>query len=113
LHSAERTLTLAHRSVFEAPSLQLGVENKDPTGSEPGLLPTVGLSLPLPLFNWNGGAAAAAAAARGRARAGLGLGRRGTAAASARARREGPAALARLQRDARLLAGGDRGAAVS
>src|SRR2546430_9528564 len=72
LRSAERSLTLAHRSVFEAPSLQLGVENKDPTGSEPGLLPTVGLSLPLPLFNWNGGAAgpaaaapAAAAAARG------------------------------------------------
>src|SRR5438105_13890542 len=69
LHSAERTLTLAHRSVFEAPSLQLGVENKDPTGSEPGLLPTVGLSLPLPLFNWNGGAAAQAAAARDRAQA--------------------------------------------
>src|SRR5256886_4349648 len=65
LRSAERSLTLAHRSVFEAPSLQLGVENKDPTGSEPGLLPTIGLSLPLPLFNWNGGAAAQAAAARG------------------------------------------------
>jgi len=113
LHSAERTLTLAHRSVFEAPSLQLGVENKDPTGSEPGLLPTVGLSLPLPLFNWNGGAAAQAAAARDRAQAALDLVRRETDAAIARARRERTAALARLERDARLLASADRVAAIS
>jgi len=113
LHSAERTLTLAHRSVFEAPSLQLGVENKDPTGSEPGLLPTVGLSLPLPLFNWNGGAAAQAAAARDRAQAELDLVRRETDAAIARARRERTAALARLERDARLLASADRVAAMS
>ena len=113
LHSAERTLTLAHRSVFEAPSLQLGVENKDPTGSEPGLLPTVGLSLPLPLFNWNGGAAAQAAAARDRAQAELDLVRRETDAAIARARRERTAALARLARDARLLASADRVAAIS
>ena len=113
LHSAERTLTLAHRSVFEAPSLQLGVENKDPTGSEPGLLPTVGLSLPLPLFNWNGGAAAQAAAARDRAQTALDLVRRETGAAIARARRERTAALARLERDARLLASADRVAAMS
>ena len=113
LHSAERTLTLAHRSVFEAPSLQLGVENKDPTGSEPGLLPTVGLSLPLPLFNWNGGAAAQAAAARDRAQAELDLVRRETDAAIARARRERTAALARLERDARLLASADRVDAMS
>src|SRR2546427_3279803 len=66
LRSAERTLTLAHRSVLGAPSLQLGVENGDPTGSEPGLLPTVGLSLPLPLFNWNGGAPPPAAPPPGR-----------------------------------------------
>src|SRR2546425_2609874 len=77
LRSAERALTLAHRSVFGAPSLQLGVENGDPTGSEPGVLPTVGLSLPLPLFNWNGGIAAQATAARDRARAELDLVRRG------------------------------------
>src|SRR5439155_16601484 len=73
LRSAERALTLAHRSAFGAPSLQLGVENGDPTGSEPGVLPTVGLSLPLPLFNWNGGVAAQATAARDRARAELDL----------------------------------------
>ena len=113
LRSAERSLTLAHRSVFEAPSLQLGVENKDPTGSEPGLLPTIGLSLPLPLFNWNGGAAAQAAAARDRAQTALDLVRRETGAAIARARRERTAALARLERDARLLASADRVAAMS
>src|SRR2546425_8783315 len=66
LRSAERALTLAHRSVFGAPSLQLGVEHGDPTGSEPGVLPTVGLSLPLPLFHWNGGARAGAPGAGGR-----------------------------------------------
>ena len=113
LRSAERTLTLAHRSVLGAPSLQLGVENGDPTGSEPGLLPTVGLSLPLPLFNWNGGAAAQATAARDRAQAELDLVRRDTDAQIARARRERTAALARLERDARLLASADRVAAMS
>ena len=113
LHSAERSLTLTHRSAFAAPSLQVGVENRDPTGSEPGLLPTVGLSLPLPLFNWNGGAAAQAAAARDRAQAELDLVRRETDAAIARARRERTAALARLERDARLLASADRVAAMS
>src|SRR5437879_12042852 len=71
LRSAERALTLAHRSAFGAPSLQLGVENGDPTGSEPGVLPTIGLSLPLPLFNWNAGVAAQATAAPARARAEL------------------------------------------
>src|SRR5207245_5112983 len=113
LRAARRALTLAHRSAFGAPSLQLGVENKDPTGSEPGLLPTIGLSLPLPLFNWNGGAAAQAAAARDRAQTALDLVRRETDAAIARARRERTAALARLERDARLLASADRVAAMS
>ena len=113
LRSAERALTLAHRSAFGAPSLQLGVENGDPTGSEPGVLPTIGLSLPLPLFNWNGGAAAQAAAARDRAQAELDLVRRETDATIARARRERTAALARLERDARLLASADRVAAMS
>src|SRR6059036_2698693 len=61
LRSAERTLTFVHRSLF-APSFEVGVESKDPTGSEPGLLPTFGISLPIPLFNWSGGGGARAAA---------------------------------------------------
>src|SRR5260221_4438741 len=70
--ASERTLSLAHRSAFAAPSLQVGFDNDDP-GGQRGLLPTVGLSLPLPLFNWNGGEVRQAAAARDRAQARLGL----------------------------------------
>jgi len=111
LRSAERTLTLAHRSVFAAPSFQVGVERGDPT--QGGALPTVGFSLPLPLFNWNGGEVAQAAAARDRAQASLELVRRETAAELARAQRSLAAAEARLDRDRRLLASADRVAAMS
>ena len=113
LRATERALTFAHRSLFAAPSLQVGVENRDPTGAEHGLLPTVGLSFPLPLFNWNGGEVTQAAAARDRARAELDLVRRETGAAISRARRELAAGRARLGRDARLLASADRVAAMS
>ncbi len=111
LRSAERTLTLAHRSVFAAPSFQVGVERGDPT--QGGALPTVGFSLPLPLFNWNGGGVAQAAAARDRAQASLELVRRETAAELARAQRSLAAAEARLERDRRVLASADRVAAMS
>ena len=112
LRSAERTLTFVHRSLF-APSFEIGVESRDPTGSEPGLLPTFGISLPIPLFNWSGGEAAQAAAARDRARAQLDLVRRETAASVARSRRELAAALARVRRDEDILASADRVAAMS
>ena len=112
LRSSERALALAHRSVFAAPSLQVGFDNGDP-GGERGLLPTVGLSLPLPLFNWNGGEVRQAAAARDRAQAGLDLVRRETGAEQARARRGFTLALARLERDRRLLSSADRVAAMS
>ena len=113
LRSAERALTFAHRSLFAAPSLQVGLENRDPTGAERGLLPTIGLSFPIPLFNWNGGEITQAAAARDRAQAELDLVRRESGASVARARRELAAGLARLGRDARLLASADRVAAMS
>src|SRR5438093_8751903 len=112
LRAAERALTFVHRSLF-APSFEVGVEAKDPTGSEPGLLPTFGISLPIPLFNWSGGEAAQAAAARDRARAELDLVRRETAASVARSRRELAAALARVRRDEDILASADRVAAMS
>jgi cobalt-zinc-cadmium efflux system outer membrane protein len=105
-------LTLAHRSVFAAPSLQVGFDNNDP-GGQPGLLPIVGLSLPLPLFNWNGGEVRQAAAARDRAQAGLDLARRTTGAELARARRGFTLARARLERDRGLLSSADRVAAMS
>src|SRR2546422_1524291 len=85
LRSEQRALTLAHRSVFAAPSLQVGVENGDPT--QGGALPTIGLSLPLPLFNWNGGESAPAPAARAPAPANTEVLGRGTRAAPAPAHR--------------------------
>ena len=113
LRATERALTFAHRSLFAAPSLTVGIENRDPTGAERGLLPTVGLSFPIPLFNWNGGEVTQATAARDRARAQLDLVRREAGASVARAGRELAAGRARLGRDARLLASADRVAAMS
>jgi outer membrane protein, heavy metal efflux system len=113
LRSTERALTLAHRSVFPSPSLQVGVETGDP-GEPPGtLLPTVGLTLPLPLFHWNGGEIGQARAARDRAQANLDLTRRESAADVARARRGLAAAIERVARGRRLLASADRVAAMS
>ena len=110
--ASERALTLAHRSLFAAPSLQVGFDNGDP-GGQRGLLPMVGLSLPLPLFNWNGGEVRQAAAARDRAQASLDLVRRETGAEQARVRRGFALALVRLERDRRLLSSADRVAAMS
>jgi outer membrane protein, heavy metal efflux system len=112
LRSADRALTLAHRSVFASPSLQVGVERGDPTGTN-GPLPTIGLSLPLPLFNWNGGEVALARAARDRAQATLDLVRRQTESEISRARRDLLQALTRVARDRRLLASADRVATMA
>src|SRR2546422_3448580 len=106
LRSSERALTLAHRSVFAAPSLQVGFDNDDP-GGQRGLLPTVGLSLPLPLFNWNGGEVRQAAAARDRAEARLDLVRRGTGAELGPGGAAVARALGRLERGRRLLPSAD------
>jgi len=113
LSSEQRGLTLAHRSLMPAPSLQVGIERSDPAEPSGTLLPTVGLSLALPFFNWNGGEIAQARAARDRAQADLDLTRREAAADLSRARRGLVAALARLARDRRLLASADRVAGMS
>src|SRR2546428_1051077 len=76
LRSSERALTLAHRSVLPAPSLQAGVDQGDPTGPS-GLLPMIRVSLSLPPFNRNGGGLAPATAARDPAPAELRPGGRG------------------------------------
>jgi len=113
LRSAERGLTLAHRSVFAAPSLQVGIERGDPTAPAGTVLPTIGLSWPFPLFSWNGGEIRQARALRDRAQAQLDLTRRESAADMSRARRVLAAALERVARDRRLLASADRVAAMS
>ena len=113
LSSEQRALTLAHRSLMPAPSVQVGIERSDPAEPSGTLLPTVGLSLALPFFNWNGGEIAQARAARDRAQADLDLTRREAAADLSRARRGLVAALTRLARDRRLLASADRVAGMS
>ena len=113
LRSEEHALTLSHRGVLPAPSIQGGVERGDPADPTGAALPTVGVTFALPLFSWNGGAIAQARAARDRAAATLELTRRQSDADIARARRGSAAALARVTRDRRLLASADRVAAVS
>jgi len=71
LTATQSTLDVERRRPIPAPTVQVGLEGGDPTGAEPGLLPTVGLTIPLPLFNQNGGAIALAEANRVRAEAEL------------------------------------------
>lgn len=111
LRSQERTLSLAHRNAFPAPSFQVGVEFGDPT--QRGSLPTFGLALPIPLFHRNGGEVAQARAARERARAELDLARREQDAELQSARRVFAVARIRVTRDRALLAGADQVAAMS
>ena len=111
--SADAGLALARRSVFASPSLMLGFDNHDPSGTEPGLLPTFGLALTVPLLSWNRGEIAAAAAARDRARAELDLARRESDAAVAQARRDLAVATQKVARDRSLVASADRVAAMS
>lgn len=111
LRSQERTLSLAHRNAFPAPSFQVGVEFGDPT--QRGSLPTFGLALPIPLFHRNGGEVAQARAARERARAELDLARREQDAELQSARRVFAVARTRVMRDRALLAGADQVAAMS
>ena len=111
LRSQERTLSLAHRNAFPAPSFQVGVEFGDPT--QTGSLPTFGLALPIPLFHRNGGEVAQARAARERARAELDLARRAQDAELQSAQRVFAVARTRVTRDRALLAGADQVAAMS
>jgi cobalt-zinc-cadmium efflux system outer membrane protein len=112
LTAAERTLTLARSVNVLSPSVQVGIERGDPTGSEPGVLPTFGISLPLPLFNWNGGAVTRARAERDAAAARLDATSRAAVAERSRAVGERTVALARARRDAGLVASADSVAAM-
>jgi cobalt-zinc-cadmium efflux system outer membrane protein len=67
LTAAELGIALQKRSTYVLPSISVGVEFGDPTGSEPGYLPLIGLSVPLPIFNRNQGPIAEARAERDRA----------------------------------------------
>jgi len=111
LTAADLSVRLQRRSLFTPFSLQGGVEWGDP--GTPGLLPTVGVSIPLPLLNRNRGPIAQAEAERERARAELSLALFQTQATIGRARRERAVALEKLQRDLVLVESANRIAAMS
>ena len=113
LTAADLTVRLERRNVFGSPAVLAGIETHDPTGGEPGILPTFGFSIPIPLLNRNGGPIAQAQAVRTRASAELTLARLETSARIARALRERTAFLARVARDQQLLASANRVAAMS
>ncbi len=113
LEAANRSYSLERRNLFATPSLQAGIEGGDPTGQEPGALPLFGISLPLPLFDRHGGAIAGAAAARERARAQLAVATRESDGERLRTARQRALAVARAQRDHRLLASADTVARMS
>jgi cobalt-zinc-cadmium efflux system outer membrane protein len=114
LQAAELAVTRERRSVFGAPSVQVGVEWGDPGFDPPNqLLPTVGLSIPLPLFNRNGGPVAQAQAERDRARAELASARLLARQRLIEALRERESLRARVARDQDLVVRAERVAAKS
>jgi cobalt-zinc-cadmium efflux system outer membrane protein len=113
LEAARLAARVQRRFVFGTPALMLGFETGDPTGSEPGVLPTFGIALPLPLFNLNRGPVRLAEAEQERARAELNLVQAMAKADIARTRRELSIAQSKLARDRTLVTSATRVAAMS
>ncbi len=113
LEAASLTTTLEQRSVFGTLGIVAGIETGDPSGGEPGRLPTFGLAVPLPLFNRNRGPIAQARAGEARARAELTFADVQSRAELVRAQREWRAASAKVARDRQLVTQADRVAAMA
>jgi cobalt-zinc-cadmium efflux system outer membrane protein len=113
LTAAEYSLRLQRRSIWSWPSLEGGVETRDPSGDQRGLLPTVGVAIPLPLLNRNRGPILSASADRERARAEVALARLESRGRILRSLRERDVALGKIARDQRLLESGNRVVAMS
>ncbi|MDQ2667263.1 MAG: TolC family protein [Gemmatimonadota bacterium] len=103
LQATELGVALQQRSVFVLPSISIGVEFGDPSGSEPGYLPLIGLSVPLPLFNRNQGPIAEARAERDRAIAQLSAARLESRQRLIESVREREQLIARIARDRDLV----------
>jgi outer membrane protein, heavy metal efflux system len=103
VESATYSIRHERRSIFSTPSLTFGVEYGDPTGSEPGILPTFGVGFALPFFDRNRGGIAQAEAEHARAVAELALARIEARAEINRAIRERSNAMARIARDRVLV----------
>jgi cobalt-zinc-cadmium efflux system outer membrane protein len=113
LQAAELGIALQRRSVFGLPALSLGLEFGDPTGSEPGLLPLIGIAVPLPLFSRNQGPIAEATAERERARVQLLAARLEVRQRLLEGMKEREALLVKIARDRDLVARADRVASRS
>ena len=113
ISAARSALLVEHRGAIGSPSLMGGFETRDPSGSEKGILPTFGFTIPLPLFNRNQGGIATARADLQKAQAELTVAQMGYYSQVAAARRERSAAYARAARDQTLLAAANRVAQMS
>lgn len=114
LQAAELAVTRERRSVFGAPSLQLGVEWGDDSFDPPSKkLPTIGVSIPLPLLSRNQGPIAQAQAERDRARAELAQTRLLARQRLIEGLRERESLRARVTRDQDLVIRAERVAAKS
>jgi cobalt-zinc-cadmium efflux system outer membrane protein len=111
LSAADLSVRAQRRGIFAPFSIQAGIEHGDP--SEPGILPTFGLSIPLPILNRNRGGIAQAEAERERARAELALVRFETQTAIGRALRSRNLAVEKIQRDRVLVESASRIAGMS
>lgn len=108
LRAAQQRLTLQRRSLFATTSVNFGVETHDPSGSETGLLPTAGVTLPVPFFGGNRGEIAIARANVQRNEIQLAVAQREASAAVTRAARERTLAFERARRDEALTANAER-----
>jgi cobalt-zinc-cadmium efflux system outer membrane protein len=111
LAAAQTRLLATRRGRLPAPSLRVGFERGDP--SEPGLLPTLGVSLPLPLWNSGRAEVEQARAMEARAEAELASLRRETNLAVAAAQRQRSIAFARIEVDRTTVASAQRVATLS
>ena len=113
VRAATGSVKVERRSAIGAPSVMGGFETRDPSGSETGILPTFGFTIPIPLFSRNRGGIAVAQAELHRAQASLAITRIEYQAELSHAQRERSAAYARATRDLSLLAIANRVAQMS
>ena len=111
--AADAQVALEKRSRFGTPSLTAGVEKGDPSGSQPQVLPTIGVALPIPFPGRNKGVVQAAEAERARAIAVLAFAQLESQRQIARATRDRVAAENRVARDRQLLATAERVAVLA
>jgi cobalt-zinc-cadmium efflux system outer membrane protein len=114
VQAAELAVVRERRSVWGAPSLQVGVEWGDPSNEPKNkALPLIGVSLPLPILNRNQGPIAQAEADRDRARGELRLAQLEARQRLAEGRRERASLVAQVARDQDLAVRAERVAAKS